>query len=414
MHEMVGMSARVLICRPLTAPDLNSSLTKPGVANKKRKASCAKSQRFFCRCPPWAVTETPPTEEQMSQQAALPITWRSLASAEDPQWLAELKQRELTTWETIRFQGNERRHHLSDRATYIQSDVLRWLADLPPNSIHAVVTDPPYGIIEYDEKNHAKLREGRGGVWRIPPSFDGAKRRPLPRFTILSKDEILNLQGFFSSIAYGLLRALAPGGHIFVASNPLVSTMTFHAFIECGFEKRGEIIRLVQTLRGGDRPKNAEAEFQDITVMPRSCWEPWGIFRKPFESTVADNLRRWGTGALRRISDEEPFKDVIPCSPTRSPEKDMAPHPSLKPQRFLRRVVRASLPLGVGIVCDPFAGSGSTLAAAEAIGYRSLGIDSDREYFAMAKTAFPRLSLLQVTDKNERNNSPQPGGPRKV
>jgi site-specific DNA-methyltransferase (adenine-specific) len=106
---------------------------------------------------------------------------------------------------------------------------------------------------------------------------------------------------------------------------------------------------------------------------------------------------------------------VIPCSPTRSPEKDIAPHPSLKPQRFLRRVVRASLPLGIGIVYDPFAGSGSTLAAAEAIGYRSIGTDSDREYFAMAKKGFERLSSLQVTDKNEqRADSPQPGGPRKV
>jgi DNA modification methylase len=348
-------------------------------------------------------------------QILIPAPAQKTTSTIDQRWLSELKQREETLWDTVRMLGTQRRHHLSERATYIQSDVLKWIADLPANSIHAVVTDPPYGIIEYEEKNHEKLRKGRGGVWRIPPSFDGAKRRPLPRFTVLSKEEILNLHGFFSSVAYGLLKALVPGGHVFIASNPLVSTTTFHAFIESGFEKRGEVIRLVQTLRGGDRPKGAEDEFQDVTVMPRSCWEPWGIFRKPFEGTVAENLRQWGAGALRRINGAEPFKDVIPCSPTRSPEKDIAPHPSLKPQRFLRRVVRASLPLGIGIVYDPFAGSGSTLAAAEAIGYRSIGTDSDREYFAMAKKGFERLSSLQVTDKNEqRADSPQPGGPRKV
>ncbi len=182
---------------------------------------------------------------------------------DDPSWLAALRRREKTAWETIRTHGTQRRHHLSELATYVQSDVLKWLADLPANSIHAVVTDPPYGMIEYDEKNHAKLRKGRGGVWRIPPSFDGAKRRPLPRFTVLSKEEILNLHGFFSSVAYGLLRALVPGGHVFIASNPLISTTTFHAFMETGFEKRGEVIRLVQTLRGGDRPKGAEEEFPE-------------------------------------------------------------------------------------------------------------------------------------------------------
>jgi site-specific DNA-methyltransferase (adenine-specific) len=290
--------------------------------------------------------------------------------------------------------GTQRRHHLSPQATYVLSDVLRWLADLPANSLHAVVTDPPYGMVEYDDKNHAKLRKGRGGVWRIPPSFDGAKRRPLPRFTVLSKEEVLNLHGFFSSVAYGLLRALVPGGHVFIASNPLVSTMTFHAFMESGFEKRGEVIRLVQTLRGGDRPKGAEEEFPDVSVMARSCWEPWGIFRKPFDGTVAENLREWGTGGLRRIGQEEPFKDVIACSPMRSPEKDIAPHPSLKPQRFLRKLVRAALPLGIGVVYDPFAGSGSMLAAAAAVGYHALGTDSDPEYFAMARSAFRPLSSL--------------------
>lgn len=241
----------------------------------------------------------------------------------NPLWLQELKAQEETSWTRIRNLGDQPRHHLSDRATYVLSDVLKWIADLPPNSIHAVVTDPPYGVVEYEEKNHTKLRQGRGGVWRIPPSFDGANRKPVPRFTVLSKEEILNLYGFFSSVAYGLLRALVPGGHVFVASNPLVSTMTFHAFMESGFEKRGEVIRLVQTLRGGDRPKGAEEEFADVTVMPRSCWEPWGIFRKPFDGTVAENLRAWGTGALRRVSNEEPFKDVITCSPTRGVEKEI-------------------------------------------------------------------------------------------
>jgi DNA modification methylase len=313
-------------------------------------------------------------------------------------WLDALKEREDEIWVNLLSIGNYRRHELSDRTAYILSDALGWLAALPKNSIHAVVTDPPYGMVEYDQKNHAKLRKGRGGVWRIPPSFDGAKRQPLPRFTVLRKEEIANLHDFFTAVAHGLLKALVPGGHVFIASNPLVSTMTFHAFMESGFEKRGEVIRLVQTLRGGDRPKGAETEFSDVSVMPRSCWEPWGIFRKPIEGTVAENLRSWGAGALRRISNEEPFKDVIQCSPTRGTEKEIAPHPSLKPQRFMRRLVRAALPLGAGIIYDPFAGSGSTLAAAHYVGYKSIGTDSDGAYFAMAKAAFNKLASFRIND----------------
>ena len=300
------------------------------------------------------------------------------------------------SWRMVRNHGAERRVHLSERATYVLGDAIQWLDGIPENAIHAVVTDPPYSLVEYDRKNHDKMRAGRGGVWRIPPSWDGARRRPLPRFTVLSEQEIAELNMFFHQLALALTRALVPGGHIFVASNPLLSTMTFSAFQAAGLVKRGEVIRLVQTLRGGDRPKGAEEEFRGVTVMPRSCWEPWGIFRKPFEGTVAENLRLWGAGGLRRVSDSQPFRDVIPCSPSHGREKAIAPHPSLKPQKFLRRVVRAALPLGLGIVYDPFAGSGSTLAAAEAVGYRSIGTDRDATYFDMGVRAFDQLADLPV------------------
>jgi DNA modification methylase len=354
---------------------------------------------YFATHPQMHLWESEKNSEMGAVMGQIAVAVRASAQISSKEsWLDTLKEREDETWANLLSIGNYRRHDLSERTAYILSDVLRWLAELPKNSIHAVVTDPPYGIVEYDRKNHAKLRNGRGGVWRIPPSFDGAKRKPLPRFTVLRKEEITNLHGFFAAVAVGLLKALVPGGHVFIASNPLVSTMTFHAFMDSGFEKRGEVIRLVQTLRGGDRPKGAEAEFPDVSVMPRSCWEPWGIFRKPIEGTVAENLRSWGSGALHRVSNEEPFKDVIQCSPTRGTEKEIAPHPSLKPQRFMRRLVRAALPLGVGIIYDPFAGSSSTLAAAHYVGYKSIGTDSDRGYFAMARTAFSKLASLQIND----------------
>jgi len=275
-------------------------------------------------------------------------------------------------------------------------EAVAWLRRLPENSIQAVVTDPPYGVVEYEDCDHAKLRRGRGGVWRIPPSLDGVQRSPVPRFTVLTGDDRQHLSRFFEELSRELLRVLVPGAHLLLASNPLVSTTTFAAIEAAGFEKRGEIIRLLQTLRGGDRPKGAEDNFPDVTVMPRSGWEPWGLFRKPFTGTVAANLRRWGTGALRRKSAEEPFRDVIPCSPTRGLEREIAPHPSLKPQRYLRQIVRASLPLGLGVVLDPFAGSGSTLAAAAAIGYCAIGVERDADYFAMAADAFRRLRDLEV------------------
>lgn len=81
---------------------------------------------------------------------------------------------------------------------------------------------------------------------------------------------------------------------------------------------------------------------------------------------------------------------MIASAPTRKAERDLAPHPSRRPQAFLRTLVRAASPRGKGVVLDPFAGDGSTLAAAEAVGYQSIGIEQDERYFAMAKEAIPK------------------------
>ena len=67
-----------------------------------------------------------------------------------------------------------------DTTQLIHGDAFDWLEDAEPNSIHAVVTDPPYGLLEYTPHQLEKMRNGRGGVWRLPPSFDNAIRKPVP------------------------------------------------------------------------------------------------------------------------------------------------------------------------------------------------------------------------------------------
>jgi len=279
----------------------------------------------------------------------------------------------------------------------INGDCFEWLRSSKENSIQAVVTDPPFGLLEYRQDQVKKLRAGKGGVWRIPPKLDGCLRKPLPRFTVLSKKELEGLHGFFSDWGRLVLRVLVPGGHVFIASNPLLSPIVSSALMDAGLERRGEIIRLVRTLRGGDRPKLAEKEYDFISVMPRSCYEPWGLFRKPLtEKRVSENLKRWHAGGLRRTPDGRPFPDVIKSEFPLDAEIKVAPHPSLKPQKFLRQLVWGALPMQTGTILDPFMGSGSTIAAATALRFDSVGIESDKHFYEMALSAVPQLSRVKV------------------
>jgi len=66
------------------------------------------------------------------------------------------------------------------KSLIVHADCFEWLGRIPESSLHGIVTDPPYGVKEYDFDQLEKRASGNGGIWRIPPSFDGNVRSPLP------------------------------------------------------------------------------------------------------------------------------------------------------------------------------------------------------------------------------------------
>ena len=59
-------------------------------------------------------------------------------------------------------------------------------------------------------------------------------------------------------------------------------------------------------------------------------------------------------------------------------------HPTVKPLALMRWLCRLITPPG-GIVLDPFLGSGSTMAAALAEGFRCVGIEREPEFVELAR-----------------------------
>ena len=125
------------------------------------------------------------------------------------------------------------------------------------------------GLLEFTEKEIAKLRAGRGGVWRLPPVIGGSRRDPLPRFTILTEAQKEQLRRYFREWGGLLLPALVPGAHVCVAGHPMLQPLVQVAMAEAGFEIRPALLRLYFSFRGGDRPKNAEKEFSGVCVTPK-------------------------------------------------------------------------------------------------------------------------------------------------
>ena len=92
----------------------------------------------------------------------------------------------------------------------------------------------------------------------------------------------------------------------------------------------------------------------------------------------------WGSGADTSYNEQEQgFNSAARffyCPKAGKKERGEGnTHPTVKPIALMRYLCRLVTPLG-GVVLDPFAGSGTTMLAATAEGFASIGIELEKEY----------------------------------
>ena len=151
-------------------------------------------------------------------------------------------------------------------ARVLCGDMRELLAAMPPESVHAVVTDPPYGLSSGD----GATRGFMGKEWdaRVPgPEFWAA-----------------------------CLRVAKPGAHLLAFGG----TRTAHR-LACAIEDAGwEVRDCVMWLYGSGFPKshNLEGEWKGWGTATKPAWEPVYLARKPFTGSVAQCVCEHGCGAL--------------------------------------------------------------------------------------------------------------------
>lgn len=207
---------------------------------------------------------------------------------------------------------------MTDRYTLLLGDCLEKLKKLPDESVDSIVTDPPAGISFMSKK------------W---DDDKGGKRQWI---------------AWMQSVAEECLRILKPGGHALVWAIPRTSHWTATAWEDAGFgtrdciyhifgsgfpkshdigkaiDKKAGVIRKATPLvrcdgktqenKDGGGWKQSSTKYlhhpvgEDSTPEARK-WDGWGtalkpavecwwLLRKPFKGTVADNVLKYGTGAL--------------------------------------------------------------------------------------------------------------------
>jgi site-specific DNA-methyltransferase (adenine-specific) len=308
----------------------------------------------------------------------------------------------------------------------LEDDSLEALGALEPESVDAILTDPPYGIgFQYERWDSAAIREAaaRAGHQRLSPN------EAFEVWCQIWGEECR--------------AAMKPGAFLAAFGAPRTSHR-----LACGLESAGLELRdtLLWLYSEGMSKSHRYPGGRASTLKP--AYEPIVLARKALAGTTEQTLARYGTGALNaeacRVQGRHPANAILAhepgceagrcapgcvageadrcagrtrlapsrflyCPKASRAERDAGcealpgrvldlfpqatgagcsarvrnPHPTVKPLELMRWLVRLLCPPG-GLVLDPFCGSGTTGAAAVLEGRRFVGIELEPAFVEIA------------------------------
>ncbi len=315
----------------------------------------------------------------------------------------------------------------SDSWGILEGEALELLRRLPDRCVDALVVDPPYGINFHGETWDGAdiLAAGRAQTGAVPPG------EAFERWNAMWARECL--------------RVMKPGAHLAAFGSPRTFHRLVAGVEDAGFEIRDQLLWLFSQgmpksrLLDGGLGSTLKPTFEPILLARRPFTGTLaqnlsqhgsgalnidaariaraGSERGYWPATIAASHASNCTGEacaptcpvelLDHQNEGKPLSRLFYCAKATRAEREagcegLPPrplqvytgkhhrrqlvrnvHPTVKPLQLMRWLVRLMTPPG-GLVLDPFAGSGSTGAAAVLEGRRFLGIEREGEYVDIA------------------------------
>lgn len=285
------------------------------------------------------------------------------------------------------------------------------LRSLQPNSISACITDPPYnyefvGREWQHEEIRRRLKRARAPgsstlVRNIPYGSGLAGGVRNERWYERNRQNADGYQAWTEEWAAETLRVLRPGAYISVMSSTRSAGRIQVALESVGFYSRDMMVYrrrsgIPKGLNGASKLRQTGGDFRKWIGWHsalRSEWEAIVLAQKPLTHNYLETMRRYGTGLMKVERSDGSFLSNIIEDVERDPLSSELLHCTPKPVDLMRRMIDLLLPPGdEHVVLDPFAGSGSTLVAAETLGRGWLGIEIEPEYVSVAERRLAALS----------------------
>ncbi|MEM0985627.1 MAG: site-specific DNA-methyltransferase [Pseudomonadota bacterium] len=254
------------------------------------------------------------------------------------------------------------------RNTIVQGNCIDVLSGLPDASVDLVFADPPYnlqlgGQLTRPDQSHV---DGVTDDWDQFDSFDA--------YDLFTHQWLEQAR-----------RVLKPDGAIWVIGSYHNIFRVGTILQDTGFWIQNDVV----WLKTNPMPNFKGTRFQN--AHETLIWASKSERSKP----------TFNYDALKTFNEDKQMRSdwTLPiCTGSerlKGPDGKKA-HPTQKPEALLNRILLATSRTG-DLVLDPFSGTGTTAAAAKALGRDFIGIEQDPEYVALARA---RLSAVAPHDSD--------------
>ncbi len=289
----------------------------------------------------------------------------------------------------------------------IVGDSIEIVKSIESESIHAIISDIPYGIGCDDwDVLHNNTNSALGGSSNAQLAGGGLfKRRgkPLNGWSEADKKIPLEYQEWCSSWATEWLRVLKPGASCFIFAGRRYAHRCIIALEDTGFtfkdmlswEKESAAHRAQRLSVIYERREDLEnaSKWEGWRVANlRPLFEPILWFQKPYKTggSIASNVLEYGVGAWNETAMQRyninHGKEAV-CSniiKVRINERDRGLHVAQKPLQLMELLVSLVTTEGETVL-DPFMGSGTTCVAARNLGRNYIGIEINEKFAEIAR-----------------------------
>lgn len=299
----------------------------------------------------------------------------------------------------------------------ILGDSIEVIKEFPDDSIHAIISDIPYGIgcdnwdILHNNKNTAY--GGASSAQLAAGKLFNRRGKPLNGWSEADKQIPMEYQAWCSSWASSWLRILKPGASCFVFAGRRYAHRCITAMEDAGFTfkdmlswekdaapQRAQRLSAIYERRNDEANRKKWAGWRVANLRP--LFEPVRWFQKPYKTggTIADNVLKnevgaWNEAALQRYNkhtaDSATLSNMLKVRIT---SDDHGRHVAQKPLQLMELLI-SLVTVEEQIVLDPFMGSGTTCLAARKLNRHYIGIDIDPQSI---QTAADRLNFPIQTE----------------